>query len=29
VEDQLPLLDRGEFNRLFELENIVLKDEKI
>ena len=29
VEDQLPLLDRGEFNRLFELDDIILKDEKI
>jgi hypothetical protein len=29
VEDQLPLVDRGEFNRLFELDDIVLKDEKI
>jgi acetolactate synthase-1/2/3 large subunit len=29
VEDQLPLLDREEFNRVFELDDIVLKDEKI
>lgn len=29
VEDQLPLLDREEFNRLFELDEIVVKDEKI
>jgi acetolactate synthase I/II/III large subunit len=29
VEDQFPLLDRDEFNRLFELEDVVLKDEKI
>ena len=29
VEDQLPLLDREEFDRLFELDGLVLKDEKI
>ena len=30
VEDQFPLLDREEFNRLFEeLDGIVVKDEKI
>jgi acetolactate synthase-1/2/3 large subunit len=29
VEDQLPLLDREEFDHLFELEGVVLKDEKI
>ena len=29
VEDQLPLLDREEFDRLFELDGFVLKDEKI
>ncbi len=29
VEDQLPLLDREEFNRLFELDGSVAKDEKI
>jgi acetolactate synthase-1/2/3 large subunit len=29
VEDQLPLLERGEFDHLSEMEGIVLKDEKI
>ena len=29
VEDQLPLLDREEFDRLFELDGLVLKNEKI
>lgn len=29
VEDQLPLLDREEFNRILELDGLVLKDEKI
>jgi acetolactate synthase-1/2/3 large subunit len=29
VEDQLPLLDREEFHRLFELDDSVLKNEKI
>ncbi len=29
VEDQLPLLDRKEFDRLLDMEDIALKDEKI
>jgi acetolactate synthase-1/2/3 large subunit len=29
VEDQFPLLDRDEFRRLFELDDVTLKDEKI
>lgn len=29
VEDQLPLLDRGEFSNLFGSDDLVLKDEEI